>query len=92
MKVSEFGSDEDLVKACLASCYIPIYYEAPVLFREQVCIDGGATDNQPTFDSSTVCVSPVNKAARIKPEAQYPSSLMLIRKMSLPFCVSQTPC
>ncbi len=56
--VDRYASRCDLIRAVLASCYIPLYYERPVRFRGRFCIDGGLTDNLPKLDDATLTVSP----------------------------------
>ncbi|XP_072035086.1 patatin-like phospholipase domain-containing protein 4 [Amphiura filiformis] len=58
--LSEFDTREELIQALLCSCYIPVYcgYTMPT-YRGKKYIDGGLTQNMPTFSSgSTVCISP----------------------------------
>lgn len=57
-----------LFKAVLCSCYIPIFcgFEVP-LFRGVRYIDGGFSDNQPTFDKSTITISPFSGESDICP-------------------------
>ncbi|XP_061910077.1 patatin-like phospholipase domain-containing protein 4 isoform X1 [Entelurus aequoreus] len=58
--VSEFKSREDLIKALLASSFVPIYAGfQPVDFRGQKWIDGGFTDSLPILPvGRTITVSP----------------------------------
>jgi len=66
--VSQFNSDEELVKSLLASCYIPGYYEEPVFINNKVCLDGGFSNNRPRIDARTIVVSPYSSSsANIKP-------------------------
>ena len=51
-------SNNELVNLALASCYIPIYYEKPVLVGRRPAIDGGLSDNLPTLNKKTITVSP----------------------------------
>jgi hypothetical protein len=53
-----FASREELICVILASCYIPLYYERPVLLGGRPYVDGGLTDNQPVLGASTITVSP----------------------------------
>ncbi len=48
----------DVIRLLLGSCYIPIYYEKPVIWGWRVMIDGGLRNNQPIWDASTIRVSP----------------------------------
>lgn len=73
--VSHFSSNEDLKRVILASCYIPLYYEAvpsPLLF------DGGLTDNLPLVPAEqkdTITVSPIDPDAMITSKREpYPKS------------------
>jgi len=78
VRASSWSSREDLIACCLASCYIPVYYEVPVEFQGSVCLDGGLTDNQPVADAKTVTVSPWARGdAVIKATQDYPSSFSL---------------
>ncbi|XP_054639864.1 patatin-like phospholipase domain-containing protein 4 [Dunckerocampus dactyliophorus] len=58
--VSRFNSREDLIKALLASSFVPIYAGfQPVEFRGQNWIDGGFTDSLPILPvGQTITVSP----------------------------------
>lgn len=58
--VSRFTSREDLIKALLASCFVPVYAGLkPVEFRGQKWIDGGFTDSLPILPvGRTITVSP----------------------------------
>ena len=59
--VSTFRNNDELIDALLASCYIPVYYERPALFKGTVVLDGGLTDNlpvSPLHPHVTVTVSP----------------------------------
>jgi hypothetical protein len=63
----------DLISLVLASCYIPLYYERPALWRNRPYVDGGLRNNQPIIDGSTLTVSPFSKAkvrALISPQTQ----------------------
>ncbi|XP_035493587.1 patatin-like phospholipase domain-containing protein 4 isoform X1 [Scophthalmus maximus] len=58
--VSRFTSREELIKALLASSFVPVYAGLkPVEFRGQKWIDGGFTDSLPTLPvGRTITVSP----------------------------------
>ncbi|XP_041834508.1 patatin-like phospholipase domain-containing protein 4 [Melanotaenia boesemani] len=58
--VSQFSSREELIKALLASSFVPMYAGLkPVEFRGQKWIDGGFTDSLPILPvGRTVTVSP----------------------------------
>ncbi|XP_028321416.1 patatin-like phospholipase domain-containing protein 4 [Gouania willdenowi] len=58
--VSRFSSREELIKALLASCFVPVYAGLkPVEFRGQTWIDGGFTDSLPILPlGRTITVSP----------------------------------
>ena len=51
-------NNQELMQIALGSCYIPIYYEKPIFIKGKPVIDGGATDNLPILDQSTITVSP----------------------------------
>ncbi|MCA9566063.1 MAG: patatin-like phospholipase family protein, partial [Myxococcales bacterium] len=72
---SQFSSRAELIDAILASCYIPIYYERPVKFRGQWCIDGGLRDNQPRFDADTITVAPRSGATQVNSGRRLPRRL-----------------
>jgi hypothetical protein len=50
----------DTVTTVLCSCYIPVYYEQPRLYKGLVVVDGGFSDNMPVAPgcTPTVTVSP----------------------------------
>ena len=54
--VSEFSSNADLFAACLASSTIPLLSTRNLVsrFRGWVALDGGLTNNLPTFDNSSL--------------------------------------
>jgi len=51
-------SRADLIRLLLGSCYIPIYYEKPVLWSGRWLIDGGLRNNQPIVDHRTIRIVP----------------------------------
>ncbi|KAK5985538.1 PNPLA domain-containing protein, partial [Trichostrongylus colubriformis] len=66
--VSEFDSNEELVDAIICSCFIPLYCGMiPPTYRGEAYIDGGFTDNQPSYDDHTVTVSPFSGESDICP-------------------------
>ncbi|XP_067303458.1 1-acylglycerol-3-phosphate O-acyltransferase Pnpla3 [Pseudorasbora parva] len=58
--VSEFHSNEDLIKALLCSCFVPVYSGViPPQYKGEHYMDGGFTNIQPLEDSSpTLTISP----------------------------------
>ncbi|XP_072553394.1 1-acylglycerol-3-phosphate O-acyltransferase Pnpla3 [Salminus brasiliensis] len=58
--VSEFHSEEDLIRALLCSCFVPVFCGMiPPCYKGVHYIDGGLTNIQPTQDSCpTLTVSP----------------------------------
>ncbi|XP_076302462.1 brummer [Lasioglossum baleicum] len=57
--VSQFSSRDDLVKALLASTFIPLFSGlVPPRFHGVRYMDGGFSDNLPTLDENTITVSP----------------------------------
>lgn len=58
--VSSFSSRKDLIKALLASSFVPVYAGyRPVEFQGQTWIDGGFTDSLPILpEGRTITVSP----------------------------------
>ena len=73
--VSGFASEAELLDAVLASCYIPVAYESPVVLpRHGFCIDGCALRFLPAAD---LVISPYHvHLAEATPRAQYPSSMV----------------
>ncbi|WKY01883.1 hypothetical protein Q1695_015694 [Nippostrongylus brasiliensis] len=66
--VSEFSSNEELIDAIVCSCFIPLFCGVkPPTFRGEAYIDGGFTDNQPSYDDHTVTVSPFSGESDICP-------------------------
>ncbi|KAJ3355093.1 Patatin-like phospholipase domain-containing protein 4 [Entophlyctis luteolus] len=70
-----FMSKDDVIQALLASCYIPVVYEKPVLLPGHMLASlvptyaaSGAFSNPfPIYDELTVTISPVPGAANISP-------------------------
>jgi hypothetical protein len=63
----------DLIRLLLGSCYIPIYYEKPVLWSGRWLIDGGLRNNQPIVDHRTIRILPQGPRegqADIHPQSQ----------------------
>ncbi|XP_030623680.1 patatin-like phospholipase domain-containing protein 2 [Chanos chanos] len=58
--VSEFQSKDDLIKALLCSCFVPVYCGvSPPSYKGVHYIDGGLTNIQPIHDTShTLTISP----------------------------------
>ncbi|CAM4682487.1 unnamed protein product [Leuciscus chuanchicus] len=58
--VSEFHSKDDLIKALLCSCFVPVYSGViPPQYKGEHYMDGGFTNIQPLEDSSpTLTISP----------------------------------
>ncbi|XGW15150.1 hypothetical protein V3C99_000993 [Haemonchus contortus] len=66
--VTEYNSNEELMDAIMCSCFIPIYCGmVPPKYRGEAYIDGGFTDNQPSYDDHTVTVSPFSGESDICP-------------------------
>lgn len=51
-------SRAELIRLLLGSCYIPIYYEKPVIWSGRWLIDGGLRNNQPILDHRTIRILP----------------------------------
>ncbi|ULT89462.1 hypothetical protein L5515_007977 [Caenorhabditis briggsae] len=71
--INKFDSRDHLISCLLASCYIPMYsmgYRGvPPVINEEEYIDGGMTNNLPTFsDVPTITCSPFSSQADICPE------------------------
>jgi hypothetical protein len=58
LPLSGLTDNRQLVQRVLASCYIPLYYEKPIFIGRKAYLDGGATNNMPRLNGSTVTVSP----------------------------------
>ncbi|KAM0725451.1 Patatin-like phospholipase domain-containing protein 2 [Formica fusca] len=57
--VSQFNSKEDLLQALLATSFVPLYSGLlPPRFHGIRYMDGGFSDNLPTFDEDTITVCP----------------------------------
>ncbi|KAL6725985.1 hypothetical protein Aduo_008000 [Ancylostoma duodenale] len=66
--VTEFESNKELIDAIICSCFIPVYCGiTPPTYRGEAYIDGGFTDNQPSYDDHTVTVSPFSGESDICP-------------------------
>jgi len=67
--VSDFDSKEDVIDAILGSSFVPIFSGFfPPKFRGTAVIDGGYSDNVPTFLGDTITVSPFHGNQDICPE------------------------
>ncbi|CAI2354993.1 unnamed protein product [Caenorhabditis sp. 36 PRJEB53466] len=70
--INQFDSRDHLISCLLASCYIPMYsmgYRGvPPVINEEEYIDGGMTNNLPTFsDIPTITCSPFSSQADVCP-------------------------
>ncbi|KAJ1357501.1 hypothetical protein KIN20_015666 [Parelaphostrongylus tenuis] len=66
--VDEFTSNDDLLDAIMCSCFIPVYCgNTPPTFRGVPYVDGGFSDNQPSYDEYTVTISPFSGESDICP-------------------------
>ncbi|VDM54621.1 unnamed protein product, partial [Angiostrongylus costaricensis] len=66
--VNEFTSNDDLIDAIICSCFIPVYCgNTPPTFRGIAYVDGGFSDNQPSYDDYTVTISPFSGESDICP-------------------------
>jgi len=52
-------NSDDLLTLLLGSCYIPLYYEKAVSWRDTWLLDGGFKNNQPSLNPFTIKVSPL---------------------------------
>lgn len=68
--MSEYQSNEELLKCMIASCYIPVYAGLqPPVIRGKMYVDGGFTDNLYIFEEGrTVTVSPFSGPQDISPK------------------------
>lgn len=72
-----FESRDELITLLLCSCHIPIYYETFQWYRATpdsepaLVLDGGATNNMPTIDESTITVSPRTREGVISPQVSH---------------------
>ncbi|VDN53775.1 unnamed protein product [Dracunculus medinensis] len=75
--ISEYHSKEDLIQAIICSCFIPVYagFYYPQ-FRGETYIDGGVTDNQPSYGENTLTVSPFSGEADICPRDEESASML----------------
>ena len=73
--VSRFASEDELLDAVLASCYIPVAYESPVVLAQHgFCVDGCALHFLPTADA---VLSPYHcHLAEVTPREQYPRAMV----------------
>lgn len=48
--ISEYESNEDLIRALLASCHVPVWFDNTLLtdYKQSLCMDGGLTNLIPT--------------------------------------------
>uniref|UniRef100_A0A0R3RLS1 PNPLA domain-containing protein n=1 Tax=Elaeophora elaphi TaxID=1147741 RepID=A0A0R3RLS1_9BILA len=74
--LDEFRTKDELIDAICCSCFIPVYggFVYPT-FRNEVYIDGGASDNQPVVDTDTITVSPFSGESDICPTDEESASL-----------------
>ena len=57
--VSKFKSNEELRDALQCSCFLPVFSGTRIpRFKGLRYLDGGLTNQQPTFDSATIKISP----------------------------------
>ena len=69
--VSEFSSKADLIEAVCASCFVPVMSGwRPPVFRGQIALDGGYSDNIPALGGHTLTVSPFAGDAAICPDEE----------------------
>jgi len=67
--VSQFDSKEDLINVLLASSFIPFLSGyIPPRYNGDLVLDGGYSDNVPTFQGNTITVSPFSGDQDISPE------------------------
>ncbi|KAI9335150.1 hypothetical protein BDR26DRAFT_1009441 [Obelidium mucronatum] len=68
-----YRSKESLIQSLLASCYVPILHDSPILlnntstFEPSYAIAGSFTNRLPIFNALTVTVSPIPAEANISP-------------------------
>ncbi|VDN91779.1 unnamed protein product [Brugia pahangi] len=74
--LDEFCTKDELIDAICCSCFIPVYggFVYPT-FRDEIYIDGGASDNQPVTDTDTITVSPFSGESDICPTDEESASL-----------------
>ncbi|XP_028998936.1 patatin-like phospholipase domain-containing protein 4 [Betta splendens] len=77
--VSRFASREELIKALLASSFVPVYAGLrPVEFRGQKWMDGGFSDSLPVLPvGRTIAVSPFAGLQDVCPEHKGPFNTQL---------------
>uniref|UniRef100_A0A915PW14 PNPLA domain-containing protein n=1 Tax=Setaria digitata TaxID=48799 RepID=A0A915PW14_9BILA len=74
--LDDFRTKDELIDAVCCSCFIPVYggFVYPT-FRDEIYIDGGASDNQPIIDMNTITVSPFSGESDICPTDEESASL-----------------
>ena len=54
---SEFATREDLIDAVIAAQYIPTWtFPGLCIYRNQLCVDGGVTNNLPALSKDSLCI------------------------------------
>ncbi|XP_051961798.1 1-acylglycerol-3-phosphate O-acyltransferase Pnpla3 isoform X1 [Xyrauchen texanus] len=89
--VSEFHSNEDLIKALLCSCFVPVYSGMiPPQYKGEHYMDGGFTNIQPFEDSSpTLTISPFAGEMDICPSDTSTTLCdVIIQQLSLEFSLT----
>ncbi|CAG9536734.1 unnamed protein product [Cercopithifilaria johnstoni] len=74
--LDKFHTKDELIEAICCSCFIPVYggFVYPT-FRDEIYIDGGASNNQPIIDTDTITVSPFSGESDICPTDEESASL-----------------
>ncbi|KAJ3064446.1 Patatin-like phospholipase domain-containing protein 4 [Rhizoclosmatium hyalinum] len=71
--VSHYLTRDELIQSLLATCYLPILHETPIILTntttraESTAIAGSFTNRLPLYNSLTVTVSPIPGEANISP-------------------------
>ncbi|KAJ3025468.1 UNVERIFIED_CONTAM: Patatin-like phospholipase domain-containing protein 1 [Siphonaria sp. JEL0065] len=71
--LSSYLTREELIQSLLASCYVPILHDTPILITNTTTRDpsyaatGAITNRLPLYDALTVTVSPIPAEANISP-------------------------
>jgi hypothetical protein len=89
--VSEFSSNADLFAACLASSTIPLLSTRNLVsrFRGWVALDGGLTNNLPTFDNSSLDSSSSSSSSSSPPPVKKRRQLVFdMRGVAYPFALT----
>lgn len=63
----DFSSKKELTQSILATLYVPILFESPIIIQDQAYGEGHLSCRQPLLDALTITVSPIPDIANIAP-------------------------